>query len=293
MKMNRRFTPILLAIVLIAMLPQLSCKKSTATTTTLTVTLSAGVSGTPAAGTYTYTVGDTVSYSYTLQDGYSGLTVLLNNAATEASGTITIASTDQTLQVYSAGNGALTLTVTVGTGVTGTPAAGTYTYKDGDTIDYSYSLESGFTDLSVTLNSTAVASFGTITMTTNQTLAASAAEQVDVRGTWALTETYNDTSSFHVSMTFTGDLNSGTVTDSDGGVGTYTVSSSNVSFSLAYPSVTYAYSGTISDAHNMSGTSTRKNSAGSGWAGTWSAIKNPTARALSNRSSVKKGSFTR
>ena len=290
--MKRRTTPILFAIILIASLSQNGCKTATAVTSnTLTVTVSTGVVGNPVAGTYTYTIGDTVNYSYSLQEGYSSLKVLLDNVEVAASGTITI-SANHTLQAYTAGNGKFTLTVTVGTGVTGTPAAGTYSYNEGDVVDYSYSLASGYTGLSVTVDSTAVTSSGTITMSSLHTLDATSSKQYDITGTWTLDETYLDGSTFKVSATFVGDLYSGRVTDSDGGSGTYTVSSSTVSFILTYPNVTYSYSGTLSDDTNMSGTSTKANSV-SNYTGTWSAIKAPTARVITNQSSVRKGSTPR
>ena len=67
-----------------------------------------------------------------------------------------------------------TLTVTVGEGVTGTPVAGTSTNKKGTAVAYSYSLQSGYDNLTVTLDGTAVAASGTVTMNANHTLAASA-----------------------------------------------------------------------------------------------------------------------
>lgn len=67
-----------------------------------------------------------------------------------------------------------TLTITVGEGVTGTPAAGTSTNKKGTTVSYNYSLQSGYNNLSVTLDGAPVAASGTVTMNANHTLAASA-----------------------------------------------------------------------------------------------------------------------
>jgi len=123
--MKIRTTLIIFAIALMAILSQNGCKTSASVASnTLTVTVSEGVTGTPATGSYTYNIGDTVNYSYSIQEGYSDLKVLLDNAEVAASGTITI-SGNHTLQAYTAGNGKFTLTVTVGTGVTGTPAAGT------------------------------------------------------------------------------------------------------------------------------------------------------------------------
>jgi len=66
-----------------------------------------------------------------------------------------------------------TLTVTVGEGVTGTPAAGTSTNEKGTVVTYNYALQSGYSNLSVTLDGAAVAASGTVTMNANHTLAAS------------------------------------------------------------------------------------------------------------------------
>jgi hypothetical protein len=66
-----------------------------------------------------------------------------------------------------------TLTVTVGEGVTGTPAAGTSTNKKGTTVSYNYSLQSGYNNLSVTLDGAIIPASGTVTMNANHTLAAS------------------------------------------------------------------------------------------------------------------------
>jgi hypothetical protein len=67
-----------------------------------------------------------------------------------------------------------TLTVTVGEGVSGTPAAGTSTNKKGTAIAYNYALQSGYSNLTVTLDGAPVSASGTVTMNANHTLAASA-----------------------------------------------------------------------------------------------------------------------
>jgi hypothetical protein len=67
-----------------------------------------------------------------------------------------------------------TLTVTVGEGVTGAPVAGTSSNKKGAAVIYNYSLQSGYDNLSVTLDGAAVGASGTVTMNANHTLAASA-----------------------------------------------------------------------------------------------------------------------
>lgn len=66
------------------------------------------------------------------------------------------------------------LTTTVGEGVTGTPATGSTTHKKGTIVNYDYALQSGYNDLSVTLDGAPVAASGTITMNGDHTLAASA-----------------------------------------------------------------------------------------------------------------------
>jgi hypothetical protein len=83
-----------------------------------------------------------------------------------------------------------TLTVSVGEGVTGNPASGTTDYPDGESVSYSYSLNSGYTNLAVTLDGQQVSASGTITMNSNHTLNASAEvipvtfTQADLTGTW-------------------------------------------------------------------------------------------------------------
>jgi tetratricopeptide (TPR) repeat protein len=67
-----------------------------------------------------------------------------------------------------------TLTVTRGEGINGTPTSGTTIYEKGSTVDYNYIVQSGYKDLVVTLDGTAVATSGTITMNRNHTLNASA-----------------------------------------------------------------------------------------------------------------------
>ncbi|MCP5048752.1 MAG: hypothetical protein GY940_16395 [bacterium] len=66
------------------------------------------------------------------------------------------------------------LAVQVGEGVSGTPGSGTYSHNGGDTVTYDYQLESGYTDLSVTLDGQPVSSSGSFTMNSDRTLSASA-----------------------------------------------------------------------------------------------------------------------
>lgn len=68
---------------------------------TLTVVVSDGVTGNPAPGTYTYDVGETVSYSYAPKPGYSKARVTLDGNEINSSGTFNM-SVNRTL---SAGTG--------------------------------------------------------------------------------------------------------------------------------------------------------------------------------------------
>jgi hypothetical protein len=68
------------------------------------------------------------------------------------------------------------LTVERGEGVDGVPASGTYEYNEDTNVNYSYSLQSGYSDLNVTLDGNVVPSTGTIPMDRNHQLRAMAAE---------------------------------------------------------------------------------------------------------------------
>lgn len=65
------------------------------------------------------------------------------------------------------------LTVNVGEGAAGNPSTGTYTYKKGETVSYSYSLQSGYVDLEVKVDGQSVSASGTINMDKDKTLTVS------------------------------------------------------------------------------------------------------------------------
>lgn len=71
--------------------------------------------------------------------------------------------------------GAHVLSVSVGTGVSGTPTAGGPTTAG--TVTYAYAAQAGYTNLQVTLDDAVVPASGTITMTTDHKLKASAAPE--------------------------------------------------------------------------------------------------------------------
>lgn len=73
-----------------------------------------------------------------------------------------------------------TLAVWLGDGVEGTPAAGEYSYTAGQSASYDFQLETGYFDLTVTLNGEDVSDSGTVTMDKNYTLNASSGSSADL-----------------------------------------------------------------------------------------------------------------
>ena len=280
---------ILGAVLLAAVFSFDGCKKADVESATLTVILSQGVSGTPGAGTYTLKVGDERAYSYSLEAGYTKLTVLLDGTEVASSGTVTM-SGNHTLQAYSDDNRQYALSVTVGAGVAGTPAAGTYYYTQGTKVEYSYSLLEGYTAMSIKLDGIDVVAKGTITMTEDFALSVSASEKFDVRGSWALSESYNDGSSFAVTAAFEGGYSAGTVTDSAGGSGTYTYEDASIEFTLVFPDVTYEYTGSFSAEDTMSGTCKRYRTKDNVISGSWSATRSASVAAAPRTQTGWKGS---
>jgi hypothetical protein len=151
-----------------------------------------------------------------------------------------------------------TLTVSLGTGVSGTPVAGTTTYSENDTVNYNYSAEENYGNLTVTLDGAAVASSGTITMTGNHTLNVKA--NVDIRALWVghMYGWYSHTCTFGV--TFSGGITSGDTKGSfsgnyGSGHGTYTVNENQIDFTLLYTyNATLTCTGTFYDKDHMGGT---------------------------------------
>jgi hypothetical protein len=256
--MKKIFTTTVVFSILIGLLINTSCKKSRDVTEyTLTVTVNEGVSGTPGTGTYTYTTVEDVAYSYTLQEGYTALSVLIDGQAAASSGTVTMDGDHYIVVNAGKGTGAYRLSVSVSTGAVGTPATGSYYYDAGEQVNYNYSLENGYTNLRVSLDGANIGTAGTITISKNHALYVYAEKEYYIQGSWTLAEKYEDGSSFTVTVTFTGETESGTVVDSDGGAGTYTVSGANVSFIIEYPEVIYEYTGFFSEEGKMSGDSRR------------------------------------
>jgi len=111
----------------------------------LNVTKGTGVAGTPETGTYWWEEGQTASYSYSLQTNYKNLVVKLDNVLVANSGTIAM-SGSHNLDVsatYDDPNIMYKLVVNTtfaGALVSSNPSAGTYYYKKGTIINYSYTV---------------------------------------------------------------------------------------------------------------------------------------------------------
>ena len=282
--MKRTTTWIGAALILLLAFTSASCKKSEVETGTLKVILSVGVTGTPAAGDYTVTVGEEHSYAYSLESGYKTLTVLLDGKTVAASGSFTV-SGDHVLQAFSEGNQMYTLAVTVETGATGTPASGTYYHKQGTVVPYSYALSSGYVDLKVKLDGADAAASGSITMSKDRLVAVTAEKLFSILGQWQLEENYNDDSDFSVVATFSGTAAKGTVTDSEGGSGDYVCTGAEVNFTLKFPDVTYEYDGNFTDENTMTGNCKRYRTSDNVVSGEWTATRITTSAAKAQASS--------
>jgi formylglycine-generating enzyme required for sulfatase activity len=163
-KKHKRFPwlPVLLGVGAGVVLVVLLTKKKTQT---LTVNLGLGTSGTPAA-TATYKKGTAVSYNFTSNSGFGNLQVRLDGALAPPSGSVTM-NGDHTLDVSAREE--FILTVNLGAGTAGTPAA-TTVYSKNEIVPYSYSALSSASSLQVRFDNVVVAASGTVTMSTDHTL---------------------------------------------------------------------------------------------------------------------------
>lgn len=162
------------------------------------------------------------------------------------------------------------LTVTVAEGVTGTPATGSYSHSEGDLVNYSYSVQTGYENLVVQLDGVAVGNSGTISMNMNHTLNVAADRIFDPNGDWSGTFIYG-TLEGTVEVTFTGGYYSGTTLGNfesfTNGTGTYSITGDQIAFDLNWGGLDAHFWGTINDFNNMSGT---WESYSGGTSGTWS-----------------------
>ena len=157
------------------------------------------------------------------------------------------------------------LTVTVGEGITGTPATGSYSYTDADLVNFSYSLQSGYENLVVQLDGVTVGNNGIISMNTNHTLNVTADEIFDVNGDWSGEVDVSGSGEYAMDVTFSGGYYAGTTTGivdtiPPTGNGNYAITNSSIEFNLDFGSgLIMNFTGTINNDNNMSGD----------WTATW------------------------
>lgn len=286
--MKKISTLIVCLALVFSFLCQISCKKAEVVLTyVLTVTVGAGVSGTPESNTYEYIIGDKVAYSYTLKADYKDLIVKLDSVSVPANGTITISGNQSLSVTATAVNPTYSVFISASEGVYAVPIAGTYPYKAGIKVNYSFALKEGYFGLLTKLDGVTVPDKGSFIVSTDHSLTASATKKYNILGDWSLSEKYDDSSVFLVTLKFKGDRNIGTVSDSDGGTGTYSVQGNTVSFNLIFPNVNYEYSGSLADDNTMSGTVKKRKSADTIVSGTWTAAKNNDQIGLNKKSTGK------
>jgi hypothetical protein len=242
----------------------------------LNVSMGPGVSGYPVAGTFVYKKGKKVRYVYNLGYGYRALKVMLDGSEVATSGEFTM-DRDHVLAVTSEEQ-FYDLTVTTSAGVSGTPAAGTYSYKEGTSVTYSYIAATGYDNLKVQVDGINVVAQGTLKMDRAHTLISVAKlippPNFDVRGTWrVLSPDFTTQEMIFVGSPATGNVyrpNNSTV------IGSYLVTVNQISFSvwgMYKPEFVY-FAGTIWNVNNMDGTWIRHICDGCGeFVGTWSAVR--------------------
>ncbi len=119
------------------------------------------------------------------------------------------------------------LTVTVGEGVTGTPASGKYSYQDLTTVDYEYKADNYLHTVEVIHSGAQTDSSGRITMYSHATLEA---RLVDIRDQWTIVM-YDMNGNFLISfdVTFSGaDILGGTFVDTRNLSGTWDGASNKI-----------------------------------------------------------------
>jgi hypothetical protein len=154
------------------------------------------------------------------------------------------------------------LTVTVETGVTGSPASGIYTHADLDQVAYSYTPLDAKHTVEVMIDGGQAAAAETLTIYHSTSLVA---RLVDIRDAWSMTTTDSAGTQTKFTVTFSGDnILGGTFSDSRGYAGTWT-GPSNV-ITITYSNwEQYKLTGAL---FSMSGTWTNGTATGS-----WSASR--------------------
>ncbi|MBI1753510.1 MAG: immunoglobulin domain-containing protein [Acidobacteria bacterium] len=139
---------------------------------TFTITASSGPHGSIGpSGSVVVNQGTTLTFALSPNTGYQLTSLLVDGTSAGTPGTYTFTNVvaDHTIVATFSP----ILTVTLGLGTTGTPGA-TSAPALGSTVNYSYTLATGYKNLSVLLDGSPVAATGSLTMNGPHTLAASA-----------------------------------------------------------------------------------------------------------------------
>ena len=88
--MRNKFLLTVAVFCVVGLLVYPGCKTAEDAQFVLNVTVAAGVTGTPATGSYTHAEGDVVSYSYAVQTGYENLVVQLDGVTVGNTGVISM-----------------------------------------------------------------------------------------------------------------------------------------------------------------------------------------------------------
>jgi hypothetical protein len=147
----------------------------------LIVEVGAGASGTPAEGKYRYKKGEKIAYNFTLADGYKNLTVFIDNIVAAPSGTI-IMNRAHSVRVETIQLSEYSLVVINDSGIDGTPASGTYLYREGTIVLYDYTVANLV--LIVKLDNIVVPVSGSLVMDKDHVLKVSFGTPPDIRGQW-------------------------------------------------------------------------------------------------------------
>jgi hypothetical protein len=142
----------------------------------LIVEMGAGANGTPAAGKYWYKKGEKVAYNFTCADGYKNLVVFVDDIAASPSAII-VMNRAHKIRVETTQSAEYSLAVNAENGINGSPASGTYSYREGTSVAYNYVLADGYVDLQVKLDNVQVAANGTVKMDRDHVLVVTAGRQ--------------------------------------------------------------------------------------------------------------------
>jgi hypothetical protein len=162
------------------------------------------------------------------------------------------------------------LNVTVAAGVAGTPVTGSYSYTEGDVVNYSYAVQTGYENLVVQLDGVTVGNTGVISMNMNHTLTVAADERFDPNGDWTGEVAVSGIGDFSMEITYSGGYASGSLSGvvesiPPTGNGNYTITNNSIEFELDFGSGLIMYfSGSIENDTRMSGN----------WTSSWGPVGN-------------------